>query len=264
MLTSGIAHEIKNPLNFINNFAELTVDLTGDLAAEIDRTGDDLDVACLREIAGDLRQNAAKIKEHGQRADRIVEGMLQHSRGRAGEPREVDLNALVREYTSLATSGPAGHKPPGLAVESTLDAGVGVVQLVPEDIGRVLVNLLGNALYATHAKQRSEGAGWRPRVAVSTRALGERVEIRVGDNGTGIPAAIRDKVCMPFFTTKPAGEGTGLGLSISYDIVVQGHGGTLDLESEEGAYTEFRITLPRRAAPAAAGPTSARPHAGST
>jgi histidine kinase len=247
MLTSGIAHEIKNPLNFVNNFAELSVDLGGELRAELGRQGARLDPGAatyLDEIVSDLVQNVARIKEHGRRADGIVRGMLEHSRGRAGEARSVDLNALVRDYTAAAVQGQQIAEPSRAAVEVRLDEAVGEVRAVPEEIGRVIVNLVTNALYAAHAAHKARGVA--PEVTVTTRASADAVEIRVRDSGLGIPAAIREHIYDPFFTTKPAGEGAGLGLSLSYDIVVQSHGGALTFETEEGDHTEFVVTLPRR------------------
>jgi signal transduction histidine kinase len=245
-LTSGIAHEIKNPLNFVNNFAELSVELTAELLEELGgerRKGGEVS-GHLDEIVGDLQQNVAKIREHGRRADGIVRSMLEHSRGRVGQPREVSFNSLVRDYTSAALQA---HRLSAVrpVVETRLDEGAGAVTVVPEEIGRVILNLVDNALYAVQARARSAGPAFSPVVIVTTRGLGDHVEVKVRDNGGGIPAAIRDKVYDPFFTTKPHGEGTGLGLPLSQDIVAHGHGGQIAFETEDGAYTEFTVTLPR-------------------
>jgi predicted ATPase/signal transduction histidine kinase/tRNA A-37 threonylcarbamoyl transferase component Bud32 len=244
-LTAGIAHEIRNPLNFINNFSESSVELAGELI-EIVAGPDAAAVGARREelsgMARDLRYNAERISAHGQRAELIVKAMLEHSRGDGGEKRDVDVNALVTEYLSLAREG---LRRPGdgveVVVETSLDPGVPPIRIVPQDIGRVVVNLLNNAWYA--AERRAPDGGGAV-IRVSTRAADGHVEVRVRDNGAGIPAAVRDKLFHPFFTTKPPGEGTGLGLSISYDIVVQGNGGALHFETEEGAFTEFIVSLP--------------------
>jgi signal transduction histidine kinase len=247
-LTSGIAHEIKNPLNFVNNFAEASVGLADELCAEVaaqrGRLGRDAAEA-IEQLAGDLKQNAGRISEHGRRADGIVTAMLDHARLGSGDRRETDLNALVRDYTALARRGLRPREDAEeVAVDAAYDERAGTVLVSGQDIGRVIINLVNNALYAAQ-QQRRLTPGMEPRVRVSTHDMGERVEVRVRDNGVGIPAAVRDKIFTPFFTTKPPGEGTGLGLSISHDIVVQGHGGELRFESQEGEGTEFVIILPR-------------------
>jgi len=247
-LAAGVAHEIKNPLNFVNNFAELSVTLSAELSDELAHSRERLDPARadrLDEILGELAQNVGRIRAHGGRADAIVHGMLEHSRGRAGEPREIDVNALVGAYARAATQGRDDASSPRLEVR--LDDAMAPLHAIPEEIGRVIVNLVSNALYAAEAHRAARGEGFAPVVHVSTRDLTDRVEVRVRDNGAGIPAALRGRVYTPFFTTKPAGEGTGLGLSLSREIVVQGHGGTLAFECEDGAFTEFVVTLPRRA-----------------
>jgi signal transduction histidine kinase len=251
-LFAGVAHEIKNPLNFINNFAELSVTLASDLAADLAQVRDRLDpqsAASLDEILGDLVQNVSKIRAHGGRADAIVRGMLEQARGRAGQQRDTDLNALVQAYALAAAQGRDDAQSPALEID--LDETVGRLRIVPEEIGRVILNLVSNALYAAEAQcearqQERDAEPFVPAVRVSTHACDDQVEVRVRDNGMGIPAALRGRVFTPFFTTKPAGEGTGLGLSLSREIVVQSHGGSIAFESEDGAFTEFIVTLPRR------------------
>jgi GAF domain-containing protein len=250
-LTAGIAHEIKNPLNFVNNFAGLSVELLDELKetaapalAALD--GDDTR-AEIDEIVGMLTGNLEKIAEHGRRADGIVKSMLEHSRGGTGERREVELNGLVEEALNLAYHGArAQDQNFNISLERDFGQGITPIELVPQDITRVCLNLFGNGFYAA-TKRRCDGAepDFLPILKVTTRDLGEAVEIRVRDNGTGIPPEIRDKLFQPFFTTKPTGEGTGLGLSISYDIVTQQHGGTIEVDSRLGEFTEFTIRLPR-------------------
>ncbi|HET9848461.1 MAG TPA: GAF domain-containing protein [Candidatus Dormibacteraeota bacterium] len=249
-LTAGIAHEIKNPLNFVNNFAGLSVELLDELketAAPGIATLDEDTRAEINETVEMLTNNLEKISEHGKRADGIVKSMLEHSRGVTGERREVDLNALVEEALNLAYHGArAQDQSFNITMERDLDPHLTPIALAPQEITRVFLNLFGNGFYAA-TKRASEAAdGFRPVLLVTTRDLGEAVEVRVRDNGTGIPPEIRDKLFQPFFTTKPTGEGTGLGLSISYDILTQQHGGTIEVESEPGAFTEFTIRLPRQ------------------
>jgi signal transduction histidine kinase len=254
-LTAGIAHEIKNPLNFVNNFASLSVELLDELkeAAEPALVGLDEDKREeLDETIGMLTGNLEKIAEHGKRADNIVKSMLEHSRGVSGERREVDLNALVEESLNLAYHGArAQDQSFNITLERDFDTALRPIELVPQDMTRVFLNLFGNGFYAANKRAQANGAdgnngGFRPVLHVATHEAGNAVEVRVRDNGTGIPAAIRNKLFQPFFTTKPTGEGTGLGLSISYDIVTQEHGGTIAVDSEEGAFTEFTIRLPRQ------------------
>jgi signal transduction histidine kinase len=251
-LTAGIAHEIKNPLNFVNNFATLSNELLGELR-EIAAPG-------FATLDGDARQdvdetmamlsgNLDKIAEHGRRADGIVKSMLAHSRGSSGERQSVDLNALAEEALNLAYHGArAQDQTFNITLERDFAAGIAPIEVAPQDVTRVLLNLIGNGFHAAHKrlKDGGGGSGFRPLLKVATRELGDAVEVRVRDNGTGIPADIRDKLFQPFFTTKPTGEGTGLGLSISYDIVTQQHGGTIAVESEVGAFTEFTVRLPRQ------------------
>jgi signal transduction histidine kinase len=246
-LFAGVAHEIKNPLNFINNFAELSVTLTADLAADLAQVRGLLDpesASRLDEILGDLVQNLSKIRVHGVRADAIVRGMLEQARGRAGQARDVDLNALVQAYARAAAQGRDDARSPALSF--SFDEAVGTIHAVPEEIGRVVLNLVSNALYAAEAQRAVLGDGLSPAVRVSTLARPRYVEIKVRDNGAGIPSALRSRVFTPFFTTKPAGEGTGLGLSLSREIVVHSHGGDIAFDSEDGVFTEFVVTLPRQ------------------
>jgi GAF domain-containing protein len=249
-LTAGIAHEIKNPLNFVNNFASLSVDLLDELkqsAAPGLATLDEARRAEVDDLASTLASNLDKINEHGKRADGIVRSMLEHSRGSSGERRSVDLNALVDEALNLAYHGArAQDQSFSIMLQRDLDEGIAPITLAPQDITRVLLNLFSNGFYAAGKRQRMEvGSGFEPTLLVSTRDLGDAVEIRVRDNGIGIPAEIKDKLFQPFFTTKPTGEGTGLGLSISYDIVTQQHGGSIAVDSTVGEYSEFTIRLPR-------------------
>jgi signal transduction histidine kinase len=248
-LTAGIAHEIKNPLNFVNNFAALSVDLTGELREEIDKQKEKVDadaIDYMQGIVGDLEQNVKKINEHGKRADNIVKGMLLHSRGKPGEKQPTELNALVDEYVNLAYHGLRAQDTSfDITIVRNYDPAVGKIDVVPQDISRVLLNLINNACYSAHEKKLETGDSYAPTLTVTTRNLGDKVEVRVRDNGKGVPDAVRDKVFNPFFTTKPAGKGTGLGLSISFDIVVQQHRGELKFDTQEGEYAEFTVTLPK-------------------
>ena len=223
-LTAGIAHEIKNPLNFVTNFAQLAVDLVAELRKELTAKDGGLASEAVETVEGlltDLEQCAGKIDEHGKRADAIVRGMLMHSRDRTGEWQPSDVNALVSQSVSLAYHSLRGQDPAfNIAIEAAYDASVGMVRVIPQDISRVFLNIVNKACYAAHERRKSAGPGFTPKIRVSTRARGELVEVRIHDNGGGVPEAIRDKIFNPFFTTRPAGFGTGLGLSISYDIVV--------------------------------------------
>ena len=247
-LTAGIAHEIKNPLNFVQNFARLLVDLTGELREELaerrDRpAGEVLDE--VGDLLDDLTLNAGKISEHGQRADATVRSMLMHSRSNDDQRQAVDLNALVRQYAGLAYHGMRAADPHfNVDLNVDLDPAVGHVEIVPQEIGRVLINLLNNAFFATHERAEADEA-FRPAVGVQTAARDGEVEISVADNGGGIPETARARIFEPFFTTKPVGAGTGLGLSLSYEIVTAGHGGTLGIETEEGEGTTFVMALPQ-------------------
>ena len=247
-LTAGIAHEIKNPLNFVNNFAELSVELLAELRAAMQQAG--LDPALraeLEELCAMLSDNLAKVTAHGKRADSIVRNMLAHSREGGGERRRVDVNALLEETLGLAWHGARAEHPGfNVTIEKRLDANVGELDLFPQEFARVLLNLFGNAF---HAVQQKHTPGFQPHVLVATHATPASVAVTIRDNGTGIPEAVRSHIFEPFFTTKPPGQGTGLGLSLSHDIVVQQHGGQITVATEPGAWTEFTITLPRRPQP---------------
>src|ERR1700751_5296838 len=249
-LTAGIAHEIKNPLNFVNNFAGLSVELLDELketaAPAIAALGQDKRTE-INETIGMLTGNLEKIAEHGLRADGIVKSMLEHSRGSSGERRSVDLNGLIEEALNLAYHGArAQDQTFNITLERDFAHGIPPIELVPQDITRVCLNLFGNGFYAA-TKRQNEGSdpNFKPTLKVSTRDLGDAVEINIRDNGVGIPTEIKDKLFQPFFPTKPTGEGTGLGLSISYDIVTQQHGGTITIDSRVGEFTEFTVRLPR-------------------
>lgn len=242
-LTAGIAHEIQNPLNFVNNFAEVSAELLAELK-DAQAAGDTEEVQAL---ADDLTQNLTKITEHGRRAAGIVKGMLQHSRASTDERTPTDLNALCDEYLRLAYHGlRAKDKTFNATLQTDFDPALPALTVVAPDVGRVFLNLLTNAFYAVRERQRTGAEpGYQPTVAVQTRALpAGGAEVRVRDNGTGIPDAIQHKMFQPFFTTKPTGEGTGLGLSLSFDIITKAHRGTLAVESTEGTGTTFVITLP--------------------
>jgi PAS domain S-box-containing protein len=250
-LTAGIAHEIKNPLNFVNNFASLSVELLEELKEATESAVATLNQGKRAEIDETmvmLTGNLEKIAEHGKRADNIVKSMLEHSRGVTGERREVDLNNLIDEALNLAYHGArAQDQTFNITLEREYGATLKPIEVAPQEITRVFLNLFGNGFYAANKRVRENGDGsFRPSLAVATRDLGDAVEVRIRDNGTGIPAEIRDKLFQPFFTTKPTGEGTGLGLSISYDIITQQHGGTITVESEPGSFTEFTVRLPRQ------------------
>ena len=249
-LTAGIAHEIKNPLNFVNNFAGLSVELLDELketAGPALATLDEDRRADIDETMEMLSGNLAKIGEHGRRADNIVKSMLEHSRGVSGERREVDVNGLIDEALNLAYHGArAQDQGFNITLERDYAATLPQIELAPQEMTRVFLNLFGNGFYAANKRARDNGdRSFRPVLTVATRDLGEVVEVKVRDNGTGIPPEIRDKLFQPFFTTKPTGEGTGLGLSISYDIVTQQHGGSIEVESRVGEFTEFTVRLPR-------------------
>ncbi|MFH1161118.1 MAG: ATP-binding protein [bacterium] len=247
-LTAGIAHEIKNPLNFVNNFAELSIDLTKEVLEELEKQKTKLDekeLDYLREIVVDLQGNSKKIHEHGKRADSIIRGMLLHSRGKSGERQPTDLNALLAEYVNLSYHGMRASDPSfNVKIESDYDPSVGMVNVIPQDLSRVFLNVINNACQATVQKKNELKESYFPLLSVSTKRLDNLVEIRIRDNGKGIPPEIIDKIFNPFFTTKPAGSGTGLGLSISFDIVVQEHGGEIKVDSQQGEYTEFSIRIP--------------------
>ena len=247
-LTAGIAHEIKNPLNFVNNFALLSTELADELAGELDAHADKTVAevrADLDELLADLRLNTEKIEEHGKRADGIVRAMMDHARGGEVERRATDINGLLDEYINLAYHGMRAATPDfNVTIERDLDGAVGKVDLVPQEIGRVFINVLNNAFYAVHRKAASATEAYAPAVQIHTRRAADTVEIRIEDNGPGIEQTLIEKIFEPFYTTKPTGKGTGLGLSLSYDIVTQGHGGTLTVESEAGEGAAFVVCLP--------------------
>jgi two-component system NtrC family sensor kinase len=250
-LTAGIAHEIKNPLNFINNFSAVSVELIDELRTALG--GAHLDAklrAEIGEIADTLQGNLDKVVQHGKRADSIVKNMLLHSRAGSGEHRPVDINALVDESLNLAYHGARAEKQGfTITMERSFDPAAGDVDLFPQEITRVLLNLISNGFYAaTKRKVEANEGNYEPTLKAATKNLGDRVEIRIRDNGTGIPPEVKEKMFNPFFTTKPAGEGTGLGLSISHDIIVKQHGGFIEIETKPGEFTEFRIVLPRAGA----------------
>ena len=239
-LTAGIAHEIQNPLNFVNNFSEVNKELLSEMNDEIQK-GNFEEV---KTIAKDVIENEEKINHHGKRADAIVKGMLQHSRSNNGVKEPTDINALADEYLRLAYHGMrAKEKSFNATMKTDFDESIGSINIIPQDIGRVILNLITNAFYAVKEKQKPEPNGYESLVTVSTKSLLDKVEITVSDNGNGIPEKVLDKIFQPFFTTKPTGQGTGLGLSLSYDIV-KAHGGDLKVETKEGEGSEFHIYLP--------------------
>ncbi len=248
-LTAGIAHEIKNPLNFVNNFSAVSAELIYELQEALG--GADLDGKLrteIGEITDTLRGNLEKIVQHGKRADGIVKNMLLHSRHGSGESRRVDINALVEESLNLAYHGARAEKPGfNITLERAFDPAAGEAVLFPQEITRVLLNLISNGFYAATKRKAEASAGYEPTVVAATRNLGDSIEIRIRDNGTGISSEVKEKMFDPFFTTKPAGEGTGLGLSLSYDIIVKQHGGSIEVETQPDEFTEFRIILPRTA-----------------
>ncbi len=240
-LTAGIAHEIQNPLNFVNNFSEVSVEMINDYKEDIGREPEGLEA----ELLENLEQNLQKINQHGKRAGGIVRNMLMHSRTNSGDRELTDINALADEYMRLAYHGlKAKDKTFNAAITTDQHNKLPKVKIAPQDVGRVLLNIFSNAFYAVHQKQKKNIAGYQPQVKLTTTGDKTHVEIRIRDNGDGIPENIKNKVMQPFFTTKPTGEGTGLGLSISYDIIVKGYGGSIDINTEPGSYTEFVVTIP--------------------
>ncbi len=240
-LTAGIAHEIQNPLNFINNFSEVNTELIEELKTEL-ATGNKQEAIS---IADDIKENEQKINHHGKRADSIVKGMLLHSRSSTNQKEPTDINALVEEYLRLSFHGlRAKDKSFNATLETHFDPAVGKVNVVEQEIGRVLLNLFNNAFYSVQQKKEVQGNGFEPTIFVTTKKGNNDIEITVKDNGLGIPQKVLDKIYQPFFTTKPTGEGTGLGLSMSYDIITKGHGGTLKAATTEGEFAEFNIVLP--------------------
>jgi signal transduction histidine kinase len=247
-LTAGIAHEIQNPLNFVNNFSEVSMEMLDEMKLELKTGNQDEAIS----IADDIEQNLEKIIHHGKRADGIVKGMLQHSRAGSDTKEPTDINVLADEYLRLAYHGlRAKNKDFNADLVTAFDEKLPKANAVPQDIGRVLLNLLTNAFYAVQQKQKTAGSGYKPTITLTTKLItppldsgGRGVEIAVKDNGSGIPESVKNKIMQPFFTTKPTGEGTGLGLSMSYDIIVKGHGGNIEVDTKEGEYTRFIITIP--------------------
>jgi signal transduction histidine kinase len=250
-LTAGIAHEIQNPLNFVNNFSEVNTELIAELKAESVKPKGERDESVIKETLDNLNDNEQKIVHHGKRAADIVKGMLQHSRSSSGVKEPTDINALADEYLRLAYHGlRAKDKSFNATLNTDYDQTIGKINIVPQDIGRVILNLINNAFYTISEKQKAEslkqkdGRGkYEPIVSLTTKKSGDKVLVSVKDNGNGIPLKVLDKIFQPFFTTKPTGQGTGLGLSLSYDIV-KAHGGELKVETKEGEGSEFIIQLP--------------------
>ena len=239
-LTAGIAHEIQNPLNFVNNFSEVTHELISEMVDEVEKGNTEE----ANSIARDVQQNMEKILHHGKRAGDIVKGMLQHSRTSSGQKELTDINLLADEYLRLAYHGMrARDKSFNVALHTELDEKAGLINIIPQDIGRVILNLITNAFYAVNERKKQQGDGYEPVVEVGTTRFPDRIEISVMDNGTGIPQKTLEKIFQPFFTTKPTGQGTGLGLSLSYDIV-KAHGGELKVETGTDEGARFIIVLP--------------------
>jgi signal transduction histidine kinase len=255
-LTAGIAHEIKNPLNFVNNFSAVSVELIDEMQETLEGMQLDEDKRTeMNQLAETLRGNLDKVVQHGKRADTIVKNMLLHSRQGSGEHRPVDVNALVEESLNLAYHGARAEKQGfNITLKRSFDPNAGEVDVFPQEITRVLLNVISNGFYAaTKRKGQADSDGYEPTLAAATKNLGDRVEIGIRDNGAGIPPEVKEKMFNPFFTTKPAGEGTGLGLSLSYDIVVKQHGGTIEVDTRPGEFTELRIVIPRAATASKAG-----------
>jgi two-component system NtrC family sensor kinase len=257
-LTAGIAHEIKNPLNFVNNFSTLSKELVDELSDALKPVAlDDKKREELDELTNMLKGNLERVVQHGQRADSIVKNMLLHSREGSGERRPVDLNALVEDSLNLAYHGARAEKQEfDIRLERSFDPAAGVVELFPQEITRVLLNLIANGVYAATKRKAEMRDGFEPTLSAATGDLGDCVEIRIRDNGGGIPSGVKEKIFNPFFTTKLPGEGTGLGLSLSYDIVVKQHSGTIEVDTQPGEFTEFRVILPRKAVLSKAGANS--------
>ena len=249
-LTAGIAHEIKNPLNFINNFSAVSTELIDELNETLQSTSfDGKTKEGVDELTGMLKSNLEKVVQHGKRADSIVRNMLLHSRAGSGEHRPSDINAVVEESLNLAYHGARAERPAfNVTLDRDFDHAAGMVDIYPQEITRVFLNLISNGFYAAAKRKESATNGFEPTLSAATKSLGDKVEIRIRDNGIGIPPEVKAKLFNPFFTTKPAGEGTGLGLSMSHDIVVKQHGGTIDVTTDPGVFTEFIITLPRKMA----------------
>jgi signal transduction histidine kinase len=249
-LTAGIAHEIKNPLNFVNNFSGMSVELIGELRDIVTGLSVDPDThADIKELTDMLSANFDKIVQHGKRADAIVKSMLLHSGQSSGEHRSSDINALVDESLNRAYYGErAETRGFTIKLEKSFDPAAGEVDLFPREIARALLNLISNGFYATTKRKETEAGEYEPVLLAATRNLGDRVEIRIRDNGSGIPAEVKERMFDPFFTTKPPGEGTGLGLSITHDIIVKQHGGSIEVDTKPGEFAEVRLILPRTGA----------------
>jgi signal transduction histidine kinase len=247
-LTAGIAHEIKNPLNFVNNFSGISAELIDELQDTLNGMPlDDKARAEINELTGTLKSNFDKVVHHGRRADAIVKNMLQHSREGSGEHRVVAINGLVEESLNLAWHG-ARAETQGFEIKlkQSFDPSAGEADIFPQDIRRAVLNMISNGFYAaTMRRAQNNGGDYEPTLTASTKNLGDRVEIRIRDNGIGMPPEVKEKMFNPFFTTKPTGEGTGLGLSISHDIIVKQHGGSIEVETQPGEFTEIRVILPR-------------------
>ena len=240
-LTAGIAHEIQNPLNFVNNFSEVSKELLEEMKEALEKGQNEE----AEDIMQDVIQNLDKINYHGKRADAIVKGMLQHSRSSSGQKEMTDINTLCDEYLRLAYHGlRAKDKSFNAKFETNLDTSIGKINILPQDMGRVILNLINNSFYAVSERKKQNEEGYEPTVSVSTKKEKDKILISVADNGTGIPQKVIDKIFQPFFTTKPTGQGTGLGLSLSFDIITKGHGGELKVETKEGNGTTFTILLP--------------------
>jgi signal transduction histidine kinase len=240
-LTAGIAHEIQNPLNFVNNFSDVSNELIEEMKQEL-ATGNQQQAT---DIAEEIKQNLEKILHHGKRADAIVKGMLQHSRSSSGVKEPTDINNLADEYLRLAFHGyRAKDKSFNAKFETNFDNTIEKINIIPQDIGRVILNLINNAFYTVNEKRKQVSNGYEPMVTVTTKKINDKIEISVKDNGSGIPQKVLDKIFQPFFTTKPTGQGTGLGLSLSYDIITKGHDGEINVNTNEGKGAEFIISLP--------------------
>jgi len=240
-LTAGIAHEIQNPLNFVNNFSEVCNELIEEMTEQLEK-GNAEDA---KAIANEIKMSLEKINLHGKRADGIVKSMLQHSRTSTGKKEPTDINVLADEYLRLAYHGlRAKDKSFNAAIKTDYDENIGLIKIISQDIGRVILNLITNAFYAVMEKKKLQPEGYEPTVTVSTKKIDNKIIVTVKDNGTGIPQKALDKIFQPFFTTKPTGQGTGLGLSLSYDIVTKGHGGEIKVETKEREYTAFSVILP--------------------
>lgn len=248
-LTAGIAHEIRNPLNFVINFADLSRNLSKELRETIEKEKTALNgknIKTIEEILDDLEQNVARINEHGKRIDGIVRGMLLHSRGKEGEFQVVDLNPLLEENTNLVYhSMRAQDQSFSVKIEKDFDPAAGRVDIIPQDFSRAFLNIVSNACYAANEKRKKNPIDYSPLVSIKTKNLDEKIEIAVEDNGGGIPPDEMDKIFKPFYTTKPVGTGTGLGLAIAHEIITKGHRGEIQVESKEGRFTRFTMTLPK-------------------